>query len=176
MRIAKSFTIAAPADTVWEILGPNYVRVSDWASSVYVSAPRTGRQDVPAAPAAGRVCQTSLGAFTESITAYDPDRRHVAYVATGDKMPGFVRRLSNAWTVAPAGDGAARVTIEMTADLAQPFRTVMGWMMKRQFAKVLAEATDDLKVFAETGSPSPRKRKADATAAAADARAEVQTA
>ena len=171
MRIHQTFDIAASAERVWDILGPNYTRAGDWASGVYLSAPRAGTPQVAGAPAVGRTCQTSLGPFTESIIAYDDDRRHVAYVATGDKMPGFVRRLANSWTVETAGPNAARVTMELEADIAQPFRTLMGWMMKRQFSKVLAESTDDLKIYAETGRPSARKRKADASKQAKAARA-----
>ena len=173
MRIDQSFTVNAPAAKVWDILGPNYTRAGDWASSVYASAPRVGVPDVAGAPAVGRTCQTSLGPFTESIIAYDDERRHVAYVATGERMPGFVKRLANAWTVEPTGPNTSRVTMEMTADIAQPFRTLMGWMMKRQFTKVLNEATDDLKVYAETGQPSARKREADASEQARALRAQA---
>ena len=172
MKIDRTFDVNAPAAKVWDILGPNYTRAGDWASSVFVSAPRAGEPRVAGAPAAGRTCETSLGPFTESIVAYDDERRHVAYVATGDRMPGFVRELRNAWTVDAIGPERSRVTMTLSADLAQPFRTLMGWVMKRQFAKVLAEATDDLKVYAETGRPSPRKRAADATERARAARSQ----
>ena len=170
MRITQTFDVQAPAEKVWDILGPNYTRAGDWASSVYASAPRAGTPQIAGAPVAGRTCETTLGPFTESIIAYDDERRHVAYVATGDKMPGFVKRLANGWTVHPLGPNASRVTMELTADIAQPFRTLMGWMMKRQFSKVLKESTDDLKVYAETGQPSARKRKADASKQAKAAR------
>ena len=176
MKIDKTFEVNAPAAKVWDILGPNYTRAGDWASSVFVSAPRAGMPQIAGASAAGRTCETSLGPFTESIVAYDDERRHVAYTATGDKMPGFVRELKNAWTVDAIDANRSRVTMTLTADIKQPFRALMGWMMKRQFAKVLDEATDDLKVYAETGQPSPRKRKANATKQAVAARSQPATA
>ena len=170
MRINKTFPINASADTVWTILGPNYTRVSDWASNVYVSAPRGGAPQVADAPVAGRTCETSLGPFAETLIAYDEARRHIAYVATSDKLPGFVRRLTNAWTVAPMGPNASHVTMELSADIAQPFRPLMGWVMKRQFSTAITESVDDLRVYAETGEPSERKRKADGTKKARAAR------
>ena len=170
MKIARRLTINAAPEKVWDILGPNYVRAGDWASSVYVSGPRPGTPKIANAPAAGRVCQTSLGPFTETIEAYDEDRRHVAYSATGDKMPGFMKGLRNAWTVRPMGSGS-EVEMELNADIAFPFNILMGPMMKMQFGKVLKEATQELKHYAETGKPHPRKVKADATKKAGDARA-----
>ncbi|MEM7488669.1 MAG: SRPBCC family protein [Pseudomonadota bacterium] len=170
MKITRTIRVDAPPDRVWDILGPNYTRAGDWASSVYVSGPRPGTPKVAGAPAAGRVCETSLGPFTETIEAYDETRRHVAYSATGDKMPGFVKRLVNSWTVRAAG-GGAEIDLALTADIAFPFNLLMGLPMKLQFAKVLREATEELKHYAETGTPHPRKVKADASKKAVAARA-----
>lgn len=170
MRIAMTTTVDRPVAEVWEVLGPGYARAGDWASSVYVSAAREG-EALPGAPCSGRVCETSLGAFTETIVEYDPAAHRIAYRATGDKMPGFVRDLVNRWALRPVGPGRTEVSMEMTADIAPPFNVLMGWMMRRQFRGVLREASDDFKVFVETGEPSTRKRKADASRKARAARA-----
>lgn len=170
MQIKNSILVNAPPDRVWDILGPNYVKAGDWASSVYVSGAREGQEKVPGAPAAGRVCETSLGPFTETIETYDPQRMHLAYSATGAKMPGFVKSLVNSWTVHPNGS-AARVEMELNALIAFPFNILMGPMMKMQFKKVLKEATEELKHYAETGKPHPRKTKVDASTKATQARA-----
>ena len=171
MKIARKLRVDAPPDRVWNILGPNYVRAGDWASSVYVSAARAGTPKVPGAPVAGRTCETSLGPFTETVEAYDADRRHVAYSATGDKMPGFMRGLRNSWTVRSAPGGGSEVEMELNADIAFPFNVLMGPMMKLQFGKVLKEATQELKHYAETGTPHPRKVKADRSKKGVAARA-----
>lgn len=170
MKIKRTFEVNAPADRVWSILGPGYAQVHDWASSVYVSAAREGSRKTATAPVAGRVCQTSLGPFTEAIEAYDDDRRYVAYSATGERMPGFVKRLVNSWTVRPKG-GASEVEIDLNADIAFPFSVLMGPMLKLQFGKVLREAAEELGHYAETGKPHPRKVKTDASKKAAQARA-----
>lgn len=169
MKISRTINIDAPADRVWDILGPNYVNAGDWASSVYVSKARAGTPKVADAPVAGRVCQTSLGPFTETIEAFDESRRHVAYSATGDKMPGFVKRLVNSWTVNPSGHKST-VQMELSADIAFPFNILMGPMMKLQFGRVLRDATEELKYYAETGQPHARKVKLDASKKAVLAR------
>ncbi|MBM2577247.1 SRPBCC family protein [Jannaschia sp. Os4] len=160
MEVRRTVRIDAAPDRVWQILGPDYVRAGDWASSVYVSGARPG-EALPGAPAAGRVCETSLGAFTETIEAYDPAARRIAYSATGAKMPGFVRSLVNEWTVAGHTGGGSEVSVRLRADLAFPFSLVMALPMKLQFRKVMREATEELRHYAETGRPHPRKAKAD---------------
>lgn len=170
MNIQKTVTVNASAERVWDILGPNYERAGDWASSVFVSRARPGTPAVAGAPVAGRTCETTLGPFTESVVDYDETRRRIAYSASGAKMPGFVRSLVNAWTVTPAGPDRATVTMELNADIAQPFRLAMGWVMRRQFDRVLGESIDDLKVYAETGRPSERKVRADRSKKGAAAR------
>ena len=170
MKIKRTFTVDAPPEHVWDILGPRYARAGDWASSVYVSSEHLGTPKVAGAPVSGRVCRTSLGPFTETIEAYDDSRDHVAYSAKGNRMPGFVKQLVNSWTVYPAGTNS-RVEMELNTKIAFPFNVLMGPMMKMQFGKVLREASEELKHYAETGTPHPRNVKADASRKAVEARA-----
>ena len=170
MKLALEVTANAPIDRVWEILGPGYVNAGEWASAVYISSARAGQSKIAGAPAAGRVCQTSLGPFTETIQEYDPNNHRVAYSATGDKMPGFVKSLVNSWTLTPAGSGRTKVRMELNADIAFPFNVLMGWMMKMQFRGALRDSIEDLKHYAETGKPHPRKLKADNSKKAVAAR------
>lgn len=171
MRIQKSVRIGAPADRVWRILGDEYADVGAWASAVYASAPRAGAPRAPGAPVLGRVCQTSLGPFVEAIESYDPERRHLAYSATGDKMPSFMKRLVNRWEIEPDGGASTVARMELTADIAFPFSVLMGWMIRRQFDRAVATTVEELKHFAETGAPHPRKRKVDGSVKARNARA-----
>ncbi|ABD54470.1 SRPBCC family protein [Jannaschia sp. CCS1] len=169
MELTITRTIDAPLDKVWDIVGPNYTSAGDWASSVYVSGARAGTPKVASAPAAGRVCETSLGPFTETIEAYDADRHTVSYSAGGEKMPGFMKGLRNTWNLTQSGNGT-KASMTLRADIAFPMNILMGWMMKMQFKKALNETIDDLKVYAETGRPSPRKVKVDASKKAIAAR------
>ena len=172
MDIQLKQTVAAPADRVWAILGPEYPKVGNWASEVYASKPRPGTPLVAGAPVAGRVCETSLGPFTETIETYDPDTRTIAYSATGDAMPGFMRGLRNQWVVRPDGASRCKVETRLTADIAQPFAFLMGWMMKRKFQSAMTTSMNDLKTFAETGRVSAAKTDADRKPAARQAKAE----
>ncbi len=175
MRLSTQTIIDKPVAEVWEVLGPGYERAGDWASSVYVSRARPGQSKIAAAPVAGRVCETSLGPFTETIEAYDPVAHRIAYSATGDKMPGFVRSLVNTWELTPKGAGQTQVNMVLEVDIAFPFNMLMGWIMKIQFRKVLAESLEEFRHYVETGRPHARKVKADGSKKAATARRAITT-
>ncbi|MEL7388770.1 MAG: SRPBCC family protein [Pseudomonadota bacterium] len=163
MRINRRITINAPVSDVWDILGPNYADAGKWNSAVYVSGASQGTQKAASAPVPGRVCQTSLGPFTESIEDYDEASRRIRYSATGDAMPGFVKNLAGHWALKPVNGNQTQVDMTLSADIGFPFNLLMGPMMKMQFNGAVKSTLGDLKHYAETGKPHPRKLKADAS-------------
>lgn len=168
MTIDKTIQVNAPAEKVWDVLGHQFHDAGTWASSIEHSGPHEAGPVVGDAPFAqnGRACATSLGPFRETIQHYDERTMRFGYTAEGDKMPFFVKRLQNNWTVKPNGPNRSTVVMEMEAKLLPVFAQVMGPLMKRQFDKVLTETTDDLKYYLEHDRPSPRKVEADRRAKA----------
>ena len=163
MRIQHIVTIDAPVDKVWDIVGNRYGEVGNWARTVDRSTAKMG-QTPGGAACTGRTCATTLGDFSEDIVRFDPAKHELAYTATGDKMPGFVRSLQGDWQLEPIGPNRTKVRMELTADIAPPFNILMGWMMKMQFNKAISATLEDLKIYAETGRVSDGKRKAAAKA------------
>ncbi|MEL6340728.1 MAG: SRPBCC family protein [Myxococcota bacterium] len=176
MRIKKVAKLNVEADRAWQLLGPNYVRAADWASAVFVSSARAGTPEIAHAPVAGRVCETSLGPFTETIVEYDPSTRRIAYRATGEKMPGFMRSLVNTWKIQPTGDSTCDVTMILQAELAPPFNVLMAPLIRLQFNGVLSRSLEEFAHFAERGEPHPRKVKVDQSQKASEARSRAATA
>lgn len=167
MNITKQIAIEAPVDAAWERLGPQFSSVDRWASSVARSRLRDDGRKLAGAPCYGRVCETDLGPFRESLVEYD-ERSHVlAYEASGDKMPFFVKKLRNRWSLHAQGPETTLVQMEMNVDLMPVFSLLMGPMMRRQMAPVMAQSIEEFKHFVETGRPHPRKEQAIAEAAAA---------
>ncbi|MEM7624321.1 MAG: SRPBCC family protein [Planctomycetota bacterium] len=158
MRIKRQVRINASAAEVWRVLGTEFDSVHHWASSVSHSAARTQGRPIGNAPCAGRTCQTDLGPFTETIIEYDDQRLAVAYEAQGDKMPFFVKRLTNRWAVS-GSTTSCTVEMDMNADLMLPF-IVMSPMMKMQMGKIATFAVEELKHYVEHGEPHPRKVEA----------------
>ncbi|MEL6188203.1 MAG: SRPBCC family protein [Myxococcota bacterium] len=160
MKISRTSLIQAPADEVWRVLGPNFADAYTWASSIDLSKGRSGPGPA-GAPCAGRVCDTELGKFQETLEVYDEIERQLSYTAQGEKMPFFVRRMHNAWTVTPEGADASRVNMTLTVDLAFPFNLLMGLPMRLQLGGVLRKVHEELKYYVEhDGAPHPRKIEA----------------
>ena len=170
MRIFKTVRVNVPIEKAWDVLGPNYTSVGDWASSVYASAARGGAPAIAGAPVLGRICQTSIGPATETLLAYDPKSYRIAYDAHAEKMPGFVKGLQNTWQLRSAGPDMTDVEMTFEMKIAPPFNVLMGWMMRLQMSGLLGKAVEEFKHFAETGKPHPRKIKADASKKAIIAR------
>ena len=158
MSIEKEIIINAPIETVWSVVGDQFGSVSDWVSSI-VNSEGTGPKTLSGAPCTGRVCQTTMGEFKETITHFDPERYEVAYSATGDKIPFFVQALGNRWELMPQGPKSTKVRMTMTLRMAMPFNILPGALMKLKFAQVGQDVLEELKVFTETGRPHTRKQK-----------------
>lgn len=157
MEIRQDFKIRASSDRVWDIIGHQYAQVGDWASNIYASRQHALVSKLPEAPCAGRICETSLGNFQETITHYSNQHKQVSYTAEGDKMPFFVKRLANNWTVTPLGDNASQVEMRMEISILPLFNLVMGPIMRKQMKAASQVVLEDLIYFAEEGIPHPRK-------------------
>lgn len=158
MNINKQININAPIEKVWETIGINYTDVGKWASAVYHPSLRSGKA-VAGAPCYGRLCQTSLGPFTDALVAYDKSTHSLSYVAKGDKMPFFVKQLKASWKLTQNGSNKTITEMSFDCDIAFPFNVMMGWMMKMQFNKAISETMEDLQYYLETGSCTQEKSK-----------------
>lgn len=162
MKIRKETIMNVSAQKVWEILGPRYVEVDKWASSVNIAQGnnKPGVGKISGAPCTGRVCDTELGQFKENVEIYNENKKEIAYSAQGEKMPFFVKRMLNTWKVIPKGNKAL-VIMELNVDLMFPFNFIMFMPMRMQLGGVLKKANEELKYFVENNeTPHPRKQKA----------------
>src|SRR6266511_1666434 len=104
-KLSKQIIVAAPADAVWQVIGPGFDRIGDWATAIPASTaipapsatrvtPRVARAAVPGlgdASVAGRVCTTGtrlVPRVTETLVAYDDANRTLTSDAPG--IPDFV--------------------------------------------------------------------------------------
>ena len=173
-KITKRFVISTPASAVWEVIGPGFARIGEWATAIPAStglphAPLKpagqGRQqltelDLLAAPVAGRVCRTGLAIVaevTENLVAYDDANRSLTYEAAG--MPSFVTTARNTWTVTPLDNDSCVVTLDAQFDTRGILGALARWIMLAQVGSTSRHLGDDLRHFVEHGRPSPRKQR-----------------
>lgn len=162
ITVTSTVELAAPADRAWSILADEFETVSHWASTI----PASGHNPLagPArdgAPTAGRSCTIpGFGVTDERFTHFDVARRTFTYSVKATKMPGFVKGVTNTWTVDHLGSGRSKVTSTATAEVAGLLGRLAAPMMRMQFARTLRPTLADLKVYAETGRVSARKSRA----------------
>jgi hypothetical protein len=175
-KISKRFAITAPPSAVWEVIGPGFARIGEWATAIPASTgvphepPTSAGQTrlprltepglVAAAPVAGRVCATGLAIvseITESLVAYDDTNRSLTYEAQG--MPSFVTTARNTWTVTPLDNDSCAVTLDAQFDTRGIIGALARWAILAQLGRTSQHLGDDLRHFVETGTPSPRKHR-----------------
>jgi hypothetical protein len=165
-QLTTHLTIDAPAGHVWQVIGPGFARIGDWATSVPASTAIPVPARAPVAPAAasapvtGRACSTGtrlVPRVTETLIGYDEQSRTLTYQAVG--LPAFITTASSTWTVTPAGEAACRVTL--TAHFQT--RGVLGllgcWAILAQARLAARHLQDDLRYYVNHGAPSPRKQR-----------------
>ncbi len=172
--LSQRFVIAAPAAAVWEVIGPGFASIGEWATAIQTSTgvtheptsrPRLAARasngsELIFAPVSGRVCSTGLSMVpevTETLVDYDPDRRTLTYEAAG--MPSFVTVARNMWTVVALDTVRSVVTLDAQFETRGIVGAVARWILLAQVRRTSRHLGDDLRHFVEYGTPSPRKRK-----------------
>jgi hypothetical protein len=166
-QLSTDLVVAAPADAVWEVVGHRFDRIGEWATAVPASAalPALAPDLAPGGPArgpagvAGRVCRTGvrlLPEVTETLVAYDEANRTLTYEATG--MPAFVVAARNTWTVTPLDEHRSRLCLHARFDTRGVLGALARWLILAQVRRTSRHLAEDLRHFAEHGTPSPRKR------------------
>jgi hypothetical protein len=162
-QLSADLTIDAPADRVWEVIGPGFARIGEWASVIPASREAPG-PDGPAraagASVAGRVCTTGVRLVprvTETLIAYDQAGRTLTYQA--GNLPGFVAFARNTWTVIPAGKRGCRVILEAQFQGRGARGVLAGWAAALQTRRNARRLEADLSYYLRHGAPSPRKRR-----------------
>jgi hypothetical protein len=167
LEISKSIKINASSEDVWRIVSDEFTSIGEWATAVDHSGVNLDLGEAPdGAPVAGRVCAApGFGDINETIVAHDAALRTLTFEATASKIPGFVKNLQNRLQVKPLGPDTCEFSSSLNADATGVMGAVMGPMMRRKFSSALDMLMKDLKVYAETGSPSASKQEALAKAA-----------
>ena len=97
LEIKKSIEVNTNAAKTWEIIGPNFLKISDWARGVNKSWENENVSvNFEKAPAGGRYCDVEgFGKFDERIIHYDNEKREISWSADAAKIPNFVSGLKN---------------------------------------------------------------------------------
>ena len=172
-QLSADLTIDAPADQVWEVIGPGFARMGEWASVILASTATPGPAGPacpgpacagPAgsdgAPVTGRVCATGVRLVprvTETLIAYDQARRTLSYQA--QDLPALVTLARNIWTVVPFGEHRCRVALQAQFQARGALGVLAGWAVSVQTRRNARLLEADLSHYIRHGTPSPRKHR-----------------
>ena len=172
-QLSADLTIDAPADQVWEVIGPGFARIGEWASVILASTATpgpagpayagpvcAGPAGADGAPVTGRVCATGVRLVprvTENLIAYDQARRTLSYQA--QDLPALVTLARNTWTVVPVGEHRCRVALQAQFQARGALGVLAGWAVSVQTRRNARLLEADLSHYIRHGTPSPRKQR-----------------
>lgn len=155
--IERSIEINATPERIWSVLAHDFAKVGDWTSVVLTSAPNTDVGAPDDATVGGRVCTApGFGDVKETFTTYDEAGRKFSYKADG--LPGFVKNVTNSWSVTAQGENTSMVAMKMNLTTGG-IGKVMTPILKNQMGKAGSTMLDELKVYIERGEISAKKKK-----------------
>ncbi|OSC43261.1 SRPBCC family protein [Mycobacterium decipiens] len=138
--ISRSRTIASRPQAIWDVLA-DFDALSSWAARVDHSCVLTHGPDGGQLGTTRRV-QVGRNALVERVTEFDPPAA-LAYRIEG--LPTRLRKVTNRWTLRPAGpaDAVTVVTLTSTVEigghpLARLAELVVGRAMAKQSDALLA--------------------------------------
>ena len=147
MQVIRKTTVNASADKVWQILGTDFNNISEWAGIVLES---NAIPDMP--EGSGRICNVKgVGKTLEKLTSFDDAQRKFSFTFENSKIPFFVRKIENTWSVTPKDNNQSVVQVYADVNLMSVFSQLLGGMMTKQMGKGAEGLLGELKVYAETG-------------------------
>lgn len=161
LDIKHSLEVNTNALKAWQIIGPNFLNISDWGRGVTRSWENTSTpNNFENAPASGRFCEVAgFGKLEENIIHYNSASHEISWSAKGEKIPKFVSGLQNQIKVEEINENTCKITSHLSANLNGIMGFLLGFILKKNFNKLIHGFLNDWKTFAETGEVSATKKR-----------------
>ncbi len=161
LNIKESIEVKMDASKTWEIIGPNFLNISDWGRGVLKSwENESASKNFENAPAGGRYCEVEgFGRLEEKIIHYNSGKYEISWSAMGEKLPNFVSDLQNEIKVEEIDENTCKITSNLSANLSGLMGFLLGFMLKKNFSKLIHGFLNDWKTYAETGEVSETKKR-----------------
>ncbi len=161
LYIKKTLEVKTNASKTWDVIGPDFVNIANWARGIYKSwNNESAQKKFENAPTGGRYCDLAgFGKFDERIIHFDEEKYEITWSATGEKLPKFITGLQNALNVEKIDEYRCRITANINADLNGVKGFLMGSIIKKNFSKTFDGFLQDWKIYAETSVISETKQR-----------------
>ena len=160
IHIKASKEAHASAQRTWEIIGPEFLNISNWSRGIYRS---WNNEKVPnrinGAPAGGRY--TFLGKYgtaDERIIHYDEQNMEITWNARLRFLPNFVSGIRHALKVREIDNNLCLLSNTITVEA----NSYAALLLKKRFENQCRDGSDkfliDWATYAETGEVSEAKK------------------
>jgi len=165
MQTRVKTAIHASADHVWDIFAHDFENAYLWMSSVKHSYGKENGPAFPGARSQGRVCELSNDPngmhASESFLAYDEENRTATVRIEIRGGPAVAPIKVNIMDVMVAAEGKDKASVDMTIrSQLKPAAYLFYPIVKLGILVFIRQIQEELKHFAERGTPHPRKVKA----------------
>ncbi|NET31218.1 MAG: SRPBCC family protein [Cyanothece sp. SIO1E1] len=154
MEVQQSIHIEISPEELWKITAEDFIAVDKWISGVNL-AEGTGQ-----GLGAARTCTPSYKGFsktTEKIIDFQPNSSFTYEIIEG--MPKMIVFATNTWKHELQGEGTL-LTMQVNMQVKGFMGTLMKGFMKKRMRRVLKDALEELKLYAEKGELHERKMTA----------------
>lgn len=148
--------IDADIGKAWQVLGPGYATIHQWASMIKNSE-ALDSLSVSGSLCTLRSCKVKgLGNVQEMIKVYS-ESDHVLKYEVIKGLPGMVKNATGTWKLTDEGNGKTKLSLQLEMRTGGLLGGVMKGILKKKMTKMYSDATEDFKYFVENGNPHPRK-------------------
>lgn len=159
-NIKRKISINASIEKVWDISYNKFSEVDKWIRAVPLSTGTNPKQAEDTT--CERQCTPSVKGFgkTREVLEYVDEQQKTLRYRILEGPPGFVKSATNTWSLKSTLGGGTTIQMETEMEVKGILGFLMGGLMKKQMPKILDEALEDLKYYAEYDQPHPEKVKA----------------
>jgi len=159
-NIKRDIHINAPIEKVWDISYNKFSEVDKWLTAVPLSTGSNPKQAEDTT--CERQCTPNVKGFGKTLEALEfvDAKQNTLRYRILEGPPGFVKSATNTWSLKPASGGGTTIQMYTEMEVKGILGFLMGGLMKKQMPKILDEALEDLKYYAEHDQPRPLKVEA----------------
>ena len=109
--------IEVDAREVWSVLADEFIDIAAWAPDVISSGPNPATPEgINGSRYGGRIVEMQgLGTADVRLVAYDAQAQMLSYTLESEKLPAFVEKLQNTWTL--SADGSERCSVHTQVEM-----------------------------------------------------------
>ena len=165
VKFTKTTTVNASADKVWAVFAHGFNDAYKWMASVNTSFAKSNGESFKGCQSDGRVCELSSKPngikASEQFLAYNEENKtatiKIDFLDAPSMFPVKYNTLD--FSLKDLGAGQSEMTWKFRSEI-KPLGMLLWPLLRMGFGVFIRQIMEELKFYAENGTPHPRKLKA----------------